>query len=135
MSQVGTVKSEEVFRVEVIDWTNGQIKDSDSAEDVKNVDLTSVHNLSGPIAVTDKASLPCLAAMPAHLARHNVVSVAACGPDPALSIRLQRCLKRHTLRPCFARSLPRWQSVHACQPFANDATCCATCSDLLLMPY
>ena len=52
--QVGTVKVGEVFRVEVIDWTNGQIKDNDSAEDVKNVDLTSVHNLSGPIAVNDK---------------------------------------------------------------------------------
>ena len=45
---------EEVFRVETIDWTNGQIKDNDSADDVKNIDLSCVHNLSGPIAVTDK---------------------------------------------------------------------------------
>lgn len=54
--QVAGVEVDEVFRVEVIDWTNGQIKDNDSAEDVKNIDLTSVHNLSGPISVKDKVS-------------------------------------------------------------------------------
>ncbi len=39
------------FRVECIDWTGGQIKDDDSATDVKVVDLTKVHYLSGPIGV------------------------------------------------------------------------------------
>ena len=48
------MKVDEVFRVECIDWTNGQIKDNDSAQDVKDIDLTSVHNLSGPVAVNDK---------------------------------------------------------------------------------
>ncbi|MES2122199.1 MAG: formamidase, partial [Chlamydiota bacterium] len=48
---VATVKPGEDFRVECIDWTGGQIKDNDSAEDVKNIDLTRVHYLSGPIAV------------------------------------------------------------------------------------
>ena len=43
----------ESFRVECIDWTGGQIKNNDSAEDVKNIDLSRVHYLSGPIAVTD----------------------------------------------------------------------------------
>jgi formamidase len=39
------------FRVECIDWTGGQIKNDDSATDVKVVDLTKVHYLSGPIGV------------------------------------------------------------------------------------
>jgi formamidase len=39
------------FRVECVDWTGGQIKDDDSATDVKIVDLSKVHYLSGPIGV------------------------------------------------------------------------------------
>mmetsp|Transcript_9020 Transcript_9020/g.20320 ORF Transcript_9020/g.20320 Transcript_9020/m.20320 type:complete len:117 (-) Transcript_9020:23-373(-) len=48
---VATVAEGEVFRVETVDWTGGQIKNDDSADDVKHVDLTQVHYLSGPIAV------------------------------------------------------------------------------------
>jgi len=43
---VATVKEDQLFRVETIDWTGGQIKDDDSSEDVKRVDLTQVHYLS-----------------------------------------------------------------------------------------
>lgn len=39
---VGEVKEGELFRVETIDWTGGQILDNDSAEDMKKVDLTAV---------------------------------------------------------------------------------------------
>ncbi|KAJ1622270.1 Acetamidase/Formamidase [Pavlovales sp. CCMP2436] len=49
---VATVEPGQVFRVETVDWTGGQIKNDDSADDVKNVDLTQVHYLSGPIAVS-----------------------------------------------------------------------------------
>lgn len=48
---VVTIEPEEIVRVECIDWTGGQIKNNDSADDVKNIDLTKVHYLSGPIAV------------------------------------------------------------------------------------
>jgi formamidase len=48
---VAWVKPGSEFRVECIDWTGGQIKDDDSAMDVKVVDLTKVHYLSGPIGV------------------------------------------------------------------------------------
>lgn len=48
---VAEVSEGEVFRVECIDWTGGQIKDSDSSDDVKNVDLSQVHYLSGPIKI------------------------------------------------------------------------------------
>lgn len=39
---VGAVQEGEVFRVETVDWTGRQILNDDSAEDMKNVDLTSV---------------------------------------------------------------------------------------------
>ena len=48
---VATVEEGEIVRVEMIDWTGGQIKNSDSADDVKNVDLTQVHYLSGPLKI------------------------------------------------------------------------------------
>ncbi|HHF7375763.1 formamidase [Legionella bozemanae] len=48
---VATVKPGDVFRVECLDWTGGQIKNNDDADDIKYVDLAQVHYLSGPIAV------------------------------------------------------------------------------------
>ena len=39
------------FKVETYDWTGGQIKNDDSAADVRDVDLNQVHFLSGPIGV------------------------------------------------------------------------------------
>jgi len=40
-----------VFRIECKDWTDGQIKDNDSPDDIRDVDLSVVHVLSGPIHV------------------------------------------------------------------------------------
>jgi formamidase len=48
---VSWVKPGDQFRVECIDWTGGQIKDDESADDVRIVDLSKVHYLSGPIGV------------------------------------------------------------------------------------
>lgn len=48
---IATVKPGATFRVECVDWTGGQIRADDSANDVRDVDLTKVHYLSGPIAV------------------------------------------------------------------------------------
>jgi hypothetical protein len=39
---VATVEEGEVFRVECIDWTGGQIKNDDNSDDIKNVDLSQV---------------------------------------------------------------------------------------------
>ncbi|KAL9588247.1 MAG: hypothetical protein Q9203_002942 [Teloschistes exilis] len=47
----GTIKNGEVVKIECVDWTGGQIGNNDSADDVRNVDLTKVHNLSGPFEV------------------------------------------------------------------------------------
>jgi len=48
-----SVTQNQPFRVECIDWTGGQIADTDSADDIASVDLTRVHYLSGPIKVAD----------------------------------------------------------------------------------
>lgn len=39
------------MKIECLDWTGGQIKNDDSAEDILNVDLTKVHYLSGPFEI------------------------------------------------------------------------------------
>ncbi|GAA6057519.1 hypothetical protein JCM3770_000564 [Rhodotorula araucariae] len=46
-----TVKQGEVFKLGSIEWTGGQIKNSDDADDVRNVDLSQIHYLTGPIGV------------------------------------------------------------------------------------
>jgi len=48
---VAAVNPGAVFRMECKDWTDGQIKNSDTADDVRDINLTGVHILSGPIAV------------------------------------------------------------------------------------
>lgn len=47
----GTIKNNEVVKIECVDWTGGQIANNDSADDVKNVDLTRVHYLTGPFEI------------------------------------------------------------------------------------
>ncbi|GJE27205.1 formamidase [Methylobacterium organophilum] len=48
---VATVKPGADFIVETYDWTGGFIKNDDSADDVRDIDLSIVHFLSGPIGV------------------------------------------------------------------------------------
>jgi formamidase len=48
---VATVTQGEVFRMECLDWTGGQIKYDDSPKDIDSCDLNQVHYLSGPIHV------------------------------------------------------------------------------------
>ena len=47
----GKIANNEVVKIECLDWTGGQIKNDDSAEDVRTVDLTEIHYLSGPFDV------------------------------------------------------------------------------------
>jgi acetamidase/formamidase len=42
---VVTVKPGEIFKIECVDWTGGQIKNTDDADDVRDVDLTKIHNV------------------------------------------------------------------------------------------
>ncbi len=45
------VKPGDDFILETYDWTAGAIKNNDDASDVRDVDLTTVHYLSGPVGV------------------------------------------------------------------------------------
>ena len=48
---VATVRPGQEFRVECREWTDAQLGNNDSANDVRDVDLDRAHMLSGPIAV------------------------------------------------------------------------------------
>lgn len=61
--QVADAKTGEMVRIETADWTGGQIGNNDSADDMRNIDLTKVHNLSGPISISDQVLLPCSVAV------------------------------------------------------------------------
>ncbi|XP_022977501.1 uncharacterized protein LOC111477820 isoform X3 [Cucurbita maxima] len=76
ITPVAEVHTDEVFRVEMVDWTGGVIGDNHSATDVQFLDLSITHYLSGPIRVVDKDGVP---AMPGDLL---VVEICNLGPLP-----------------------------------------------------
>ncbi|KAI0091273.1 Acetamidase Formamidase [Irpex rosettiformis] len=55
-----TVKPGQTFKLEIVDWTGAQIGNNDNSDDVKNVDLTKIHNLTGPVAVDGAEPGDCL---------------------------------------------------------------------------
>eukprot|EP00252_Welwitschia_mirabilis_P019680 TRINITY_DN4621_c0_g1_i1.p1 TRINITY_DN4621_c0_g1~~TRINITY_DN4621_c0_g1_i1.p1 ORF type:complete len:300 (+),score=69.32 TRINITY_DN4621_c0_g1_i1:152-1051(+) len=73
---VAEVVEGELFRVETIDFTGGEIKDNDNADDVKFINLLTMHYLSGPIKVLDTAGFP---ARPGDLLK---VEICNLGPLP-----------------------------------------------------
>jgi len=48
---IASVNPGEIFRVECIEWTGGQIHNNDNADDMRDVDLSTPHHLSGPINI------------------------------------------------------------------------------------
>lgn len=48
---IASVKPGETVKIECLDWTGGQIGNNDSADDVRDVDLTRIHYLTGPFDV------------------------------------------------------------------------------------
>ncbi|MEZ0076021.1 formamidase [Planotetraspora sp. GP83] len=48
---VASVRPGDEFRLECRDWTDAQIGNNDSANDVRDIDLTLPHMLSGPVAI------------------------------------------------------------------------------------
>lgn len=53
---VATVRPGAEFRLECREWFDGTIDNSDSADDVREVDLSIVHALSGPVSVEGAAA-------------------------------------------------------------------------------
>jgi acetamidase/formamidase len=47
----GSIKNGETVKIECVDWTGGQIKNNDSADDIRDVDLTKIHYLTGPFEI------------------------------------------------------------------------------------
>ena len=71
------------FILETFDWTGGFIKNNNSADDVRDIDLTTVHYLSGPVGVKgaepgDLLVVDLLTSVP---------SKTACGASTASSAR------------------------------------------------
>src|SRR6188472_3201264 len=60
------------FRVECREWTDAQIGNNDSANDVRDVDLTHAHMLSGPIGVQG--------AQPGDLLVVDILDLGPCQP-------------------------------------------------------
>ncbi|KAL9264881.1 Formamidase-like protein [Drosera capensis] len=73
---VAEVRTGEIFRVEMVDWTGGAIGDNNSASDVKYLDLSVVHYLRGLIGIVDMDGVP---AMPGDIL---VVEILNLGPLP-----------------------------------------------------
>ncbi|CAF3621668.1 hypothetical protein SNK03_010410 [Fusarium graminearum] len=48
---IATVEPGETVKIECLDWTGGQIGNNDSADDVRDVDLTKIHYLTGPFEI------------------------------------------------------------------------------------
>ncbi|EME80975.1 uncharacterized protein MYCFIDRAFT_140268 [Pseudocercospora fijiensis CIRAD86] len=48
---IGEIKNGETVKIECVDWTGGQIGNNDSADDMRDVDLTKIHYLTGPFEV------------------------------------------------------------------------------------
>src|ERR1700712_3528321 len=46
-----SVRPGATFRLKCKDWTDGQISDNDSANDIRDVQLDRVHVLTGPVRV------------------------------------------------------------------------------------
>ncbi|XP_057417657.1 uncharacterized protein LOC130711901 [Lotus japonicus] len=58
---VAEAKEGELFRVEMMDFSGGAITKNPTADDVKYLDCSVVHNLTGPIRVVDKDGIPAKA--------------------------------------------------------------------------
>ena len=70
---VARVKPGDDFIVQCYDWTGGQIRNDDDAADVRDVDLTQVHFLSGPIGVEG--------AEPGDLLIVDILEIDACDQE------------------------------------------------------
>uniref|UniRef100_A0A0E0C849 dCMP deaminase n=1 Tax=Oryza meridionalis TaxID=40149 RepID=A0A0E0C849_9ORYZ len=73
---VADVTEGELFRVEMVDWTGGRVSDDNSADDIKFLDLTITHYLSGPLRIVDAEGVP---ASPGDLL---AVEICNLGPLP-----------------------------------------------------
>ncbi|GAW06331.1 Acetamidase Formamidase [Lentinula edodes] len=53
-------QDKQVFKIQCVDWTGAQIGNNDYSDDIRSIDLTKIHNLSGPIAIEGAEPGDCL---------------------------------------------------------------------------
>ena len=80
---VASVKPGDEFRVETMDWTGGQIKNDDSANDVRDCDLTRCHHLFGPIEFRAPSRATSWSLTSSTSARTAATSGATRGSSPS----------------------------------------------------
>ena len=97
-----TVRPGQEFRVECREWTDSQMGNNDSANDVRDVDLTRCHMLSGPIAIEG--------AEPGDLLVVDILDLGPVpqetGPTPGQGLGLHRDLRQGERRRLPHRPLP-----------------------------
>ena len=54
------IEQGETVKIECLDWTGNQIKNSDNADDLRDVDLRRIHYLSGPFYIPEARPGDCL---------------------------------------------------------------------------
>lgn len=99
---VATVKPGDSFRVDCREWFDGAIKNDDSAQDILDAPLLTVHTLSGPFAVEG--------AKPGDLLIVDILDVGPIpqeGPAGRPGLGLHRHLRHPQRRRLSHRTVPR----------------------------
>ena len=116
----------ELFRVETVDWTGGQIGDNDSAEDIKHVDLSQVTLQLAQTSPVVAAKGPWLPTWKGLAACFHGCQTAYSGPACALDDTCPAACHR-LLAACIV-----WH-VHSQVQLLAGSTCvccrCTTCQD------
>ncbi|XP_031109967.1 uncharacterized protein LOC116014110 isoform X2 [Ipomoea triloba] len=114
---VAEVETGQLFRVEMIDWTGGAVRDNNCAIDVKTLNLSTVHYLSGPIRIVDTDGIP---AKPGDLL---AVEICNLGPLPGDEWGYTAIFDRENGGgfltdhfPCAAKAIWYFEGIYAYSP-------------------
>nr|GMC66308.1 formamidase-like isoform X2 [Ipomoea batatas] len=114
---VAEVETGQLFRVEMIDWTGGAVQDNNCAIDVKTLNLSTVHYLSGPIRIVDTDGIP---AKPGDLL---AVEICNLGPLPGDEWGYTAIFDRENGGgfltdhfPCAAKAIWYFEGIYAYSP-------------------
>ena len=112
------VKPGDEFILETYDWTGGFIKNNDSADDVRDIDLSTVHYLSGPVGSRAQNQAICLSS----ICLTSAPSKIACGVSTVSSAKRMAAASSRTTSP--KRRNPSGISM-ACSPVRAMCQACS----------
>ncbi|XP_008673058.1 acetamidase/Formamidase family protein isoform X1 [Zea mays] len=114
---VADVTEGELFRVEMVDWSGGRVRDDNSADDLKFMDFTIAHYLSGPLRIVDSEGVP---ASPGDLL---AVEICNLGPLPGDEWGYTAILERENGGgfltdhfPSARKAIWYFEGIYACSP-------------------